>query len=215
MELHESDVLEALARGEGRTIEFKRGLSREGKVARTLCAFANTRGGLLLVGVTDRGRIEGVPRPREVVEELRAVAAEEVEPPLAIELRAVRAGGAWIVGCSVPLSPARPHRVRRADGTDEVVVRLGSSNRAADGATLRALGQSTRLRGALDPLERRVLEWVRSRGTDETGGGATVAGFARAQNIGVQRARRAFLQLERDGRLIAHGTGTRRIYALP
>ena len=215
MELRESDVLEALAKGEGRTIEFKRGLSREAKIARTLCAFANTRGGLLLVGVTDRGRIEGVPRPREVVERLRAVAAEELEPPLAIELRTVRAGEAWIVGCSVPLSPARPHRVRRDDGSDEVVVRLGSSNRAADGATLKALGRSTRERGALAPLERRVLEWVRSRGTDAAEGGATVAGFARAQNVGVQRARRAFLQLERDGRLIAHGMGSRRIYALP
>lgn len=215
MELRESDVMEALASGEGRTIEFKRGLSREGRFVRTLCAFANTRGGLLLVGVTDRGRIEGVPRPREVVERLRAAAAQELEPPLAVEVRSVRVGGLWVVACSVPLSPARPHRVRREDGGDEVVVRIGSSNRAAGGATLRALSRPGRGRGALDPLQRRVLEWVGSRGMGASGGGATVAAFARAQNVGVQRARRAFLELEREGRLVAHGLGARRVYALP
>lgn len=48
---------EVIAAGEGRQVEFKRGLPRDEKTARTLVAFANTRGGLLIVGVGDRGEL--------------------------------------------------------------------------------------------------------------------------------------------------------------
>jgi hypothetical protein len=68
--LSAEDVLAALAKGEGTRREFKRTLPRDDKVARTLCAFANTRGGLLLVGVTDRKRVHGVHRADDVAGEL-------------------------------------------------------------------------------------------------------------------------------------------------
>ena len=75
----DADSLRALiAEGEGVRLEFKRGLPRPERLARTLCAFANTRGGLLVVGVEDNGRPYGVPRPTEVLAELRRVAAEAI-----------------------------------------------------------------------------------------------------------------------------------------
>jgi hypothetical protein len=42
-----------------------------------------------------------------------------------------------------------------------------------------------------------------------------VVGFARAHNVGLQRARRAFTRLELVGRLVGHGAGARRVYGLP
>ena len=41
-----------------------------------------------------------------------------------------------------------------------------------------------------------------------------MARFARANNVGVQRARRAFVHLEREGYLVAHGEGASRVYTL-
>jgi len=205
MNLSEADVRQICAGGEGRQVEFKRGLPGPVKTARSLCAFANTRGGMLLVGITDKGRVYGVENAREVVRSLREIARQHVSPPLAVQVVAIPVGGERVVCCSVPLSPDRPHRLLREDGTEELVVRAGSSNRRASGATLEALRRPRRSRTPT-PLERDVLAWVEGRP------GATVARFAKAHNVGVQRARRAFVELEREGRLVAHGFGARRVY---
>jgi hypothetical protein len=55
----------------------------------------------------------------------------------------------------------------------------------------------------------------RTRRNNRPGGDATIAAFARAQNIGMQRARAAFLLLEREGHLVGHGPGAQRVYHLP
>lgn len=213
MILTPAELARVLAEGEGSRAEFKLGLPRPEKVARSLCALANTRGGLLVVGVDDLGRARGVTDPAAVQRELRRVARELVEPPVPVRTQRVALEGRAVVVSSVPLSPDRPHAARREDGSAEVVVRVGSSNRAARGAALEALRYQRRGRGSLDELERRVLDFVarRARGTK----GATPDEFARAHNVGKQRARRAFLRLEREGHLVGHGVGARRAYAMP
>ena len=47
-----------IARGEGLTSEFKRSMPSD--LGRELCAFANASGGVILLGVTDKGEIVGV-----------------------------------------------------------------------------------------------------------------------------------------------------------
>lgn len=213
MLLSPEELALVLRAGEGSRVEFKRGLPRPERLARSLCALANTRGGLLLVGVDDDGRVVGAPRPRASAAELRRVAHEGLEPPLEVRTQELATAEGTVLACSVPLSGRRPHAVVRADGSREVVVRVGSSNRRASGAALAALRAQRRGRGGLDALEQQVLAWV---GRPARGGGArTVEAFARACNVGKQRARRAFVRLERDGHLVGHGLGARRAYALP
>jgi len=213
MGIDAAGVRELIAAGEGRQVEFKRGLPRDEKTARTLVAFANTRGGMLLVGVGDRGEVLGAPKPRATLARLRAIAGHAVEPPVEVELALVTLEEKPIVACWVPLSAQRPHAVRHGYGELETVVRAGSSNRMASGATERAIANATRR--PLDPLERRVLDWVGlvSRGGAAADSRANVDGFCEAQNIGRQRARRAFIELERSGHLVGHGLGARRTYS--
>jgi predicted HTH transcriptional regulator len=203
--------LALIGEGEGRGLEFKSGLPRDEKIARTLGAFANTSGGLLLIGVRDRGEVCGVSDAAGVEERLRSVALVEVEPPVEVELRRVRVGGACVVICEVPLSADRPH-AQCFDG--RVMVRVGASNRAAEGATLVALRAHVSRRKPRGEFERRILDWVEERGgcADDPGGDASSDEFARVMNVGRQRARRAFLKLERDGVLVAHGVGRARWY---
>ncbi len=217
MKLSPADLAARIAQGEGKTLEFKRGLPRDEKVARSLAAFANTRGGLLLIGVGDRGELFGAPQPRETLERLRQIAAQVLEPALSVELALVELEGATIVCCSVPLSPRRPHAVRHEDGRTEVVTRAGSSNRAADGATLRAIVEQRTSKRSLDELEKRALAWVdeRTRRGAAADSDATAAAFSAAANVGRQRARRVFTELERAGLLVGHGEGARRVYSRP
>lgn len=211
MELTPEELARRIAEGEGKTLEFKRGLPGAPKVARTLAAFANTRGGLLLIGVGDRGELVGAPRPRETLASLRQVASEWVEPALELQAGVVELAGVRLVWGSVPLSPARPHAALDAQGARELVVRVGSSNRRASEATLKALKAQVSGSGSLGELERSILRWLATRSLGEHG--VTVDEFVRERNIGRQRARRAFTHLELAGRVVAHGSGAQRRYS--
>lgn len=219
MPLDADEVLRIVAEGEGSRVEFKRGLPLRGKVARTLAAFANTRGGHFLVGIGDRGELLGAPHPRETAAELRAIAAEAVEPPLRPNVEIVDVEGRPIVVVTVGLADGRPHEVHRGGGCREAPVRVGSSTRAARGPALEALSRAGRAEGlaGLSELERDVLAWVASQPDLEGNGApdATPQAYAKARNIGVTRARRAFVKLERAGRLVGFGTGVRRTYGRP
>ena len=56
------DTEKVLSRGEGVSVEFKYALSRttKEKILETICAFLNTRGGTILVGVSDEGQVLGL-----------------------------------------------------------------------------------------------------------------------------------------------------------
>ena len=216
MELTADEVLRRAEAGEGPRTEFKRVLPRDERAARSLCALANTRGGLLLVGITDAGRVHGVHSPEEVSGRLARIACELVRPALPIATRIVEIGGSRVVACEVPRSPARPHAALGERGEPEILVRVGSSNRVADGPTLEALRRGGS-RGAARGLAGEIVAWVASRPGRRAlpAGAATVRAFASARNVGEARARRAFVDLERRGLLVAHGAGRSRVYAAP
>jgi len=53
------DVTEIIRRGESLTVEFKQDLTNKDEFLETVVAFANTNGGIILIGVSDDGRIIG------------------------------------------------------------------------------------------------------------------------------------------------------------
>ncbi len=58
-------IREQIKQGEGLHLDFKHSISDSKKIARSLCAFANTEGGTLLIGVRDNGSIVGVKSDEE------------------------------------------------------------------------------------------------------------------------------------------------------
>lgn len=210
-------IAEALAEGEGPRVEYKRTLPGDARAARPLCAFANSRGGLLLVGVTDTGGVHGLHHPEEVARHLVLLARTLVDPPLAIEARVVELDGPRIVAVRVLPSPSRPHSLPGPRGTRLVLVRAGAANRAADGPTLAAMkrGAGARARPSqLAPLELAALMWVKRSGhaADRPSGDATAARLAKARNIGIDRARRVLTRLETLGLVVGHGAERSRVY---
>ena len=67
--------------GESDVLEFKKSTAEKDRACRTLCAFANGRGGRVLFGVTPAGRIVGQTVSDHTLEEL-AQDFQEFEPPL-------------------------------------------------------------------------------------------------------------------------------------
>lgn len=62
-------ILALLKRGESETVEYKKTFDRE--AIETLSIFANTRGGRVIVGVSDTGQVLGVD-PASVIGRLPA-----------------------------------------------------------------------------------------------------------------------------------------------
>ena len=65
MQLRELKIL--VRQGEGDRLEFKRKADHPDKIMREVGAFANSKGGILLVGVSDNGEILGVKHPEEEI----------------------------------------------------------------------------------------------------------------------------------------------------
>lgn len=63
------DVRRRIDEGEDRHTELKRGLGDLSAVGKAMCAFANTEGGLVILGVGDSRRITGVAEAAEKVQE--------------------------------------------------------------------------------------------------------------------------------------------------
>ena len=58
-------VKQLLLEEEGEQLEFKQQISSQEKIAKTLSAFANTKGGILVIGVSDLRKIIGIDSDEE------------------------------------------------------------------------------------------------------------------------------------------------------
>ena len=62
----ESDILRLAANGESHAVEFKESWpDRSERIAREIVSFANGNGGIILVGVSDSGKLIGVEENKD------------------------------------------------------------------------------------------------------------------------------------------------------
>ena len=139
------DLLALLKYHEGKTLEFKRDLSSPDGVLRAIVAFANTAGGTLLIGVEDTTRhVRGVQKPLETEERLANLISDNILPRLVPELDILPWRRTHVLAVQVYPSSSRPHYLKRAGLEDGVFVRVGSTNRRADGELIEEMRRFVR-----------------------------------------------------------------------
>ena len=158
------NLAEALRQHEGKTLEFKRDLSSPDKVMRTLVAFANGAGGRLLIGVEDGSRkVRGLPDVTKVEEQLANLVSDRIEPRLVPEIHIIPWRKTHVLAVEVFPSPSRPHYVKAVGYPAGVYVRVGSTNRQADAASVAELQRVVRGRSydeeALPELNSEALDF--------------------------------------------------------
>jgi ATP-dependent DNA helicase RecG len=82
------NIIELIKNGENSFVEFKIEKVDNAKLAKEMVAFANSRGGTLLIGVKDNGQIEGISAP-QLEQRIMNIAASSIYPsiiPLYYEL---------------------------------------------------------------------------------------------------------------------------------
>ena len=124
-------IADAIARGEGPRLDFKRDLSSLKSVLKDIVAFANTAGGVVVIGLDDDGSAVGVADPLREEERLSSSISEGIEPQLLPEIYAASYGEHELLVVEVAHHPAPFHL--KAEGPERgVYVRLGSTSRRAD-----------------------------------------------------------------------------------
>jgi ATP-dependent DNA helicase RecG len=130
-----TELLRLIRGGEDTFLELKVKLSNSEKIAQEIVALANTGGGVIVFGVNDQLRIEGVDDPESVQEELVRICREDVEPALVPFIdRIAFDNGRRVVALDVE-GKRRPYRTR--DG--RFYLRIGSEKREATREELSAL----------------------------------------------------------------------------
>jgi len=121
------ELLRLIRGGEDTFLELKVKLSNSEKIAQEIVALANTGGGVMIFGVTDQLRIEGVDDPESVQEELVRICREDVEPPLFPYIdRIAFDNGRRIVALDIE-GKRRPYRTQEG----RFYLRIGSEKREA------------------------------------------------------------------------------------
>lgn len=139
-------IEELLGRHEGKTLEFKRDLSSPKSLLKTLVAFANTAGGVLVIGVDDNKKVIGVDNPLATEEKLTSLIADHIAPFLLPTIKIVSQKTKSLILIEVPyLANMGPFYLKQLGKEKGVMVRLGSSSRTA---SVEMIHELTRIRYA-------------------------------------------------------------------
>lgn len=147
------DFWSIAGRRETGTIDFKEQLPKPGKLQEPLVAFANARGGTVIVGVSAT-RPHGVIGARwdQADEERIQEAARATQPPLIVRSAFAQVDGQIVA--FIQVEPVSEGWVHTSDG--RLLVRAGPTNRALVGTELLRFVQE---RGS-DPVEEQVVRGV-------------------------------------------------------
>ncbi len=128
-----------LAENEGKTIEFKETARSLNGIMKTVVAFANSAGGVIVIGVKDRTKeLVGLPQILSEEERLANAITDSILPLITpdIEIQSSRGKELLIIRVSHGIGPY----YLKSEGPEQgVYVRFGSTNRAVDAEMLDSL----------------------------------------------------------------------------
>ena len=132
-------ISELLAQGENEAIEFKRIDVRPESLAAEMVAFANTKGGHILLGVDDSGQVIGLGDQDKNEEWVVNIARNNVIPAIDCSVAKMLHEGKNILHIKVPKGKDRPYQTIK----HQFLIRVGSTNRVATQQELMRLFQQS------------------------------------------------------------------------
>ena len=101
--------------GENQKLDFKYCVSDSRKIARTLAAFSNSNGGIILIGVRDNGKIAGIKTDEEIYM-VDTAAHLFCRPKITYTIKQHVIGGKTILEVEVAKGNKRPYQVKDENG---------------------------------------------------------------------------------------------------
>ena len=131
------DIRTLIAHGENQTVEFKTSLRLRREIGQTISAFANTDGGVLLVGVSDEGKVAaGNEIGKKTLEDLANWAKENTDPEIYPTLTVHQIDNQNIIEVAIKGSNEKP-----VFFGDRVFQRVGKTNQRISAGKIRELAK--------------------------------------------------------------------------
>ena len=160
-----ADLKQRTTQGENATTEFKENFDQE--TIETAAAFANSNGGVILIGVSDTGEIQGITIGKETLRNWSNRIAQATEPRVVLEIESVDIGGKSVLLIRISESSLKPVSVKGV-----CYKRVGNSNRVMSPQEiaqmhLRTTGQSWDqllvTHAGIDDIDQKKVEWYLTR----------------------------------------------------
>lgn len=149
--------------GENDTIDFKKTIKSPEKIAKTLVAFANNKGGRLLIGVLDDGTITGVKSEEEEKYILEQAANRHCRPAVDLVFEETYIDDKLVLIAEVLESKEKPHYALGEDGKWMVYVRVKDKSILASKIVVDVLRKEHSEQGAFiqySSKEKTLLEYL-------------------------------------------------------
>ncbi len=127
------NLLEAIKRGEGKTLEFKEKIPVNESIAKTVVSFSNTSGGKLLIGVNDKREITGIEDMDifELQEKLTSIIHNSCYPDIIPEIYTTNIEDKLILVVEVFRGSLLPYYLKSEGKNNGTYIRIGNTNRKA------------------------------------------------------------------------------------
>ncbi len=182
--------------GEGVSLDFKKTITSCEKIARTMVAYANNRGGKLLIGVADDGSIKGVKAEDEERYMITRAAHFFARPALDPVFEEVYVDDKLVLVVEIEQSNMKPHYALAEDGKWWVYVRVKDKSVLASKIVVDVLKRSSDDEGVLITYsnnEKNLLEHLDK--TDRI----TIKECCQLLNIGRKKAQKLLVDLILSG----------------
>ena len=160
-----ADLKQRIAQGENTTTEFKENFDQE--AIETAAAFANTEGGTVLIGVSDRREISGITVGKETLRDISNRIAQATEPRITPEIQSVEVDSKSVLSIHIAESPIKPVSVR-----GRCYKRVGNNNRVMSPQEIAQMHLNTTgqtwdqllvTSAGIDDIDEKKVEWYLTR----------------------------------------------------
>jgi predicted HTH transcriptional regulator len=199
-----------ISEGEGATLDFKKTITSTYKIAKTLAAFANCKGGSLLIGVHDTGNIVGaqVEEERYMIE---SAAAFFCSPEVFCNYVVHDYRELQVLEVQVIEGNNKPYSAKDEEGKWWVYIRVGDKSVLASKIVVDVLRRESSSKPShfeFTSKEKALLEYL------ETHTRITLLEYCKLINISRRRAMRIIVNLATSGIIRVHNTEKTEFYTL-
>ncbi len=132
------DYKKLIENGESKTLELKEKIPSNKKLAKAICAFANTSGGKLIIGVTDNLNVIGINDLDifNTKDQVSSIIYDTIAPIIFFDIYTVNIDDKTVLVIDVPRGRRLPYYLKSLGRDKGVYFRLGATNRLADFQTI-------------------------------------------------------------------------------
>lgn len=194
------NIKRLILEGENVSLDFKKTISSSEKIAKTLVAFANNRGGKLLIGVADDGHIKGVKSEDEEKYIITKAAHVYCKPAIEPKFEEVYIDDKVVLVVDIPKSDTKPHYAMDENKKWWAYFRVKDKSILASKIIVDVLKESNNETGQLILLdqEKKLLTYLEEHGR------ITLKEYSKLTKSAYKKAQKVIVSLILTGVILPH-----------